>query len=1229
MRTIAQIALVVCIAAYAVQAETRMVPSDYTTIQNAIDASQSGDVVVVGPGVYFERINFKGKDITVTSTDPDSAGIVGYTVLNAEQNGSAVVFASGETSQAVLTGFTITGGTGTYSSGMTSVVGVRTLMGAGVCCLNASPTITKNVIVRNTGEFNITGPTDADVVITCGGAIGAYNCSPTITHNTIRTNSAYAGGGIMSYFGQPTISNNMIYENASYIGGGIFTLAGSIYNNTVNKNDCSLSSGDGAGGNLYVVFEPSLGNTQVFNNIFTNAPSGGGIYWEGDVSLGVFAYNNVWGNAGGNYYNGDQTGQAGNISENPLFRSVLGRDFHLTLESPCVNTGDPSFVPSANETDIDGDVRVYANRVDMGADEYVGYIKPVANAGHDTHVLEPLTAVSLDGTGSFFYDPMSVRTYQWKQVSGPNGVLDNPDSATPIFTPQAEGLHVLELVVADDKYASEPDQVVVYVGPNHEPIADAGPDKAWRSPGLVTLDGSRSYDPDPAENLSYSWIQTAGPAVALDRADTVAPTFMAQPGERYSFELVVSDGFAQSAPSEVTIVAVEVSLQLRGLNTYDLNFNASNYPDVSGTRAVFVTGSSAYQWRVTYRDFMIDETETFSIGGASMHPKIDGDLVVWSGGPTAPSANGLECTSVFLRNLASGTQTTLRALSTSQSFSHPAVSGDIVVWVQHANVNKNIPSEWTNTPYDICGADVTDIQHPAYFTIAQAVGRRDPFPYQNPVADVDRVVDISGNLVVWEGDGDIYAADISDLSAIKVFPVCQAAGRQYDPAVSGNYVVWTDQRDDSGDVYGADISDPQNVRVFEVAKAKGTQQQPAITGCLVAYVEGSMSGWIKVACITARCGILDVDLSTSLAGLTPAFDGTTLVWMSGSYGLAQGVRIGFGYSAVDGQVQNQTSGKRYDYVQHAIACAEPGDEIVVPPGIHQENIDFLDKSVTVRSTDPNDPVVVAATVLQGHGNLATFTGGQTEACVLDGLTIAGGYQGVYCYESGPTIHNCMIANHRGAGMRAVSQSKPFLTRCRIVGNAGDGIDMHADTNVRSLTYNVPTLTNCIVAGNRQMGIRGGQPVLTNCTVVENLKEGVNSTTAAVSNCIVYSNGVAQIVVSTRSSVSYSDVQGGQAGAGNINADPLFVRPGVWTEAAWVEGDYHLKSQGWRWDVQTGSWVSDDVTSPCIDAGSPSSPLFDEPLAIPGVAEGSVVNTRIDMGAYGGTSQASVKRADLQ
>jgi hypothetical protein len=77
------------------------------------------------------------------------------------------------------------------------------------------------------------------------------------------------------------------------------------------------------------------------------------------------------------------------------------------------------------------------------------------------------------------------------------------------------------------------------------------------------------------------------------------------------------------------------------------------------------------------------------------------------------------------------------------------------------------------------------------------------------------------------------------------------------------------------------------------------------------------------------------------------------------------------------------------------------------------------------------------------------------------------------------------------------------------------------------------------------------------------------------------------------------------GIGNIGVDPLFVAPD--------QNDFHLQSQAGHWDSASLAWMLDDVTSPCIDAGDPNSPVGPEPFPNRG---------RVNMGVYGGTCEAS-------
>ena len=97
-------------------------------------------------------------------------------------------------------------------------------------------------------------------------------------------------------------------------------------------------------------------------------------------------------------------------------------------------------------------------------------------------------------------------------------------------------------------------------------------------------------------------------------------------------------------------------------------------------------------------------------------------------------------------------------------------------------------------------------------------------------------------------------------------------------------------------------------------------------------------------------------------------------------------------------------------------------------------------------------------------------------------------------------------------------------------------------------------------------------------------------------------------------VHYSNIQGGFPGEGNIDMDPVFADPN--------NDDYHLKSTAGRWtsassvepDPETQSWIIDQISSSCIDAGDP-----DIPVGLERFPNGD----RINMGAYGGTPEASL------
>jgi parallel beta-helix repeat protein len=480
------------------QAQTLYVPSQHATIQSAISAATGGDTVVVSTGTYHENLDFKGKSITVRSADPNDPNVVASTIIDGSNPtdsnfGSAVLFKSGEDHNSVLSGFTITGGTGSWKLVSWEYLGLKwNRCGGGVLCYNMSaPTITKNVFTGNiAGEgggvyiygdpVNPNAPANPAVhvnpIITDntffdntaliahgftppnttytvnehgdGGAIvcyqgvdaaitgnlivgnhaewygGGIHCrqwsNALIAENDIIDNNSQLGGGIhITYYSSPHIMDNLVKANTvgGLGGGGIYVYYNSnplIERNTITQN----TSSNGAGIGVYYTSNPTIRDNMIYKNksgagirvtgdsipvitgntITGNTPSSnysGGVECTNSSAVftitnniiasngryGIYAlstppvikYNDVWGNGSGNYSSiiGDQTGLNGNISTDPCFAAPDVNNYHLDPNSPCVNAGDPNFIPATNETDYDGEQRIFNLRVDMGADEMV------------------------------------------------------------------------------------------------------------------------------------------------------------------------------------------------------------------------------------------------------------------------------------------------------------------------------------------------------------------------------------------------------------------------------------------------------------------------------------------------------------------------------------------------------------------------------------------------------------------------------------------------------------------------------------------------------------------------------------------------------------------------------------------------------------------------------------------------------------------------------------------
>jgi hypothetical protein len=293
-------------------------------------------------------------------------------------------------------------------------------------------------------------------------------------------------------------------------------------------------------------------------------------------------------------------------------------------------------------------------------------------------------------------------------------------------------------------------------------------------------------------------------------------------------------------------------------------------------------------------------------------------------------------------------------------------------------------------------------------------------------------------------------------------------------------------------------------------------------------------------------------------------------------------------------LENATREHPFDRIQDAIEVAGKGARIFVQAGTYHESIDLQGRQVELTGFDPNDPTQAAWPVLDGAdtGPVVSFAHLEEPNCVLAGFAITGGKgrtaSAIRCAGSSPTIVNCVIAGNRATDWNGAPVA------C-------------TDSNA--------VFVNCTIADNR-----GGQfGAGLSC---------VNSPVTVV-NSILRDNYPKEVTWegSLMPAIRYSRISDGWSGSGNLSADPLFARPGGWVDrnnpevtvspdnstAMWLMGDYHLQSQAGRWDPQAGQWVLDTATSPCIDAGDPTTPADREPAPNGGI---------INLGVYGGTAEAS-------
>lgn len=264
---------------------------------------------------------------------------------------------------------------------------------------SSSPTLTDCVFSGNSSEMG-------------GGMVIGAGCNPTITDCTFANNkvqSDYAtfpgnGGGVINS-GTPIMTGCVFSSNTAEDDGG--GLHSSVAGWTLNRCTFLNNSSGNNGGGLFLFASSTVTNCIFADNSATQR--GGGIYTESHVAAIVTNctfYDNTAGDEGGGIFTGNYAtltltnsilwadkpdevgktdlatatisycdiqdtsyaGSSGNFVSDPLFVDALNDNFHLQIESPCINAGNNS-APGIPSEDIDGNYRIMYGQVEIGADE--------------------------------------------------------------------------------------------------------------------------------------------------------------------------------------------------------------------------------------------------------------------------------------------------------------------------------------------------------------------------------------------------------------------------------------------------------------------------------------------------------------------------------------------------------------------------------------------------------------------------------------------------------------------------------------------------------------------------------------------------------------------------------------------------------------------------------------------------------------------------------------------
>ncbi len=622
MRTVILLFFVVTTCAFSATISiNHLGTGDYPTIQDAIDAAEPNDVIVLALGTYTgdgnRDIDFLGKAITVRSTDPTDPNIAANTVINCEgaidDRHRGVFFHSNETPDSVLSRVTITNG-----FGIDDIMSFPPCGGA-IACQASSPTISYCIIRNNEAQLG-------------GGVFCFADSYPLIINCEIAENVAGGGGGVFVYVDScPIVVSCVIRGNtADGYGGGVrVNGAGSsieLYSCLIIGNsaiddyggidsrpfstiiNCTISNNHsdgnyGAGG---------LDSGSIIKNCIVRGNTAGGLwpnnmrYWETQIT-----YSNIQGGVGG----------TGNIDADPYFANPAAGDYRLVYPSPCLDAGDPAYTPDPNEYDVAGNPRV-VGVIDMGAYEgridepYIWAVPSQLSFWAYQDRSNPADQVfSITNGGVATLNWQITEDSPWLSIDSALGSCDQGQSQDVTVSIDITGLTVgnytHDLAISDPNAYNSPQVLPVHlevIGPSiqlsttsmnfNASVVGPNPDDQVLQ---ISNSGGDTLNWQIAESCSWlSVLPTSGSITTGSSTVTVSIDTAGLTAGLYTYDLYVNDPDATNNPQQVS-----VELDLLGpiitlsetTMTFDADFEGPNPDDQ--VFHISNSGVGTLNWQIT------------------------------------------------------------------------------------------------------------------------------------------------------------------------------------------------------------------------------------------------------------------------------------------------------------------------------------------------------------------------------------------------------------------------------------------------------------------------------------------------------------------------------------------------------------------------------------------------------------------------------------------------------